>query len=462
MTDPVAAPRHASTLGQYSWAFFDWANQPYFTIVGTAVFAPYFVSTFIGDPVEGQAIWGYMAGLAGFLIAVMSPIAGAIADAAGRRKPWLFAFSITFFIGAMLLWFAEPGAPHGIWFIAFAFVLAGVSMEMNVVFNNAMLPDIAPPHRIGYLSGFGYGIGYVGGFVALIFLFFYVIGPAQYDVAFLPDASLFGLDAEASEPDRFVAPFSAVWYVIFVLPLFLFTPDRPSKKKQLGEAVREGLATLGGTFAKAGRYRNIMLFLGARMIYNDGLSAMYMFGAIYAAGVFAWGTATTSVFVLILIVFATFGAFLGAALDDRIGSKPTLYISVSLLVLGALGSISITSDTIFFVFKVAPVTQGAPFQSLPELVYLFFGALVGMGGGPTQSASRSLMARIAPKGMETEFFGLFAFSGKATVFIAPLIVGLTTHFYQSQRAGLVVVMALLITGLMLLIPVKTERAKALH
>ncbi len=462
MTDISARPRPASKLGQYSWGFFDWANQPYFTIVGVAVFAPYFATTFVGDAVRGQELWGYIGAAAGFIIAMFSPIAGAIADAAGRRKPWLIAGSIGFFIGAMLLWFAYPGAPHGVWFIAAALVLAGISMELNVVFNNAMLPDIAPPNRLGYLSGFGYGIGYVGGFVALAWVIYAFIGPVEYDIAFFPEVPWWGLDGAAHEHNRIVGPIAAVWYAIFVLPLFLFTPDRPSQKLKAGVAIRQGISTFGQTLRKAGRYGNILRFLIARMIYNDGLAAMYMFGGIYAAGTFGWSTGQTSAFVVILIVFAMIGAFLGGVLDDRIGSKRTLYISISFLIIGAVGSVSINADSILFFIPVGAVNPDAPFQSVPELMYLFFGVFVGMGGGPTQSASRSFMARLSPKGMETEFFGLFAFSGKATVFIAPLLVALVTNIYDSQRAGLVVVTALLFVGLFLLIPVRNERAEALH
>lgn len=462
MSETVSGGRPASLLGQYSWAFFDWANQPYFTIVGVAVFAPFFATTFVGDPVLGQELWGYIGAAAGFSIALFSPIAGAIADAAGRRKPWLLAGSLGFFIGAMLLWFAYPGAPYGAWYIAAALVLAGVSMELNVVFNNAMLPDIAPANRIGYLSGFGYGIGYVGGFVALLWIVYAFIGPVEYDIAFLPDVPWWGIDGDAQEHNRIVGPIAAVWYAIFVLPLFLFTPDRVSRSLPPREAIRQGLSTFGKTLRKAGRYGNIVRFLIARMIYNDGLTAMYMFGGIYAAGIFGWSTAETSVFVLVLIVFAMIGAFVGGALDDRLGSKPTLYLAILLLIAGAVGSISIGPDSVLFFIPAAGPQGDAMFASLPEQLYLFFGVLVGMGGGPTQSASRSFMARIAPKGMETEFFGLFAFSGKATVFIAPLMVAIVTSHYDSQRAGLVVVTVLLVLGLLLLIPVKNERAEALH
>ncbi len=452
----------ASRLGQYSWGFYDWANQPYFTIVGTAVFGPYFVRDFIGDPVLGQEIYGYIIAIAGIGVALLSPVLGAIADAAGRRKPWIFVLSIVFVIALASLWYSPPGAPNGIFTVALGLIVASITMELCVVFNNSMLPDVAPANRIGTLSGFGFGIGYVGGFIALAILLLAFSLPATSDIAFLPDAPLFGLDPEQGEHDRIVAPFSALWYIIFAVPFFLFTPDRARRGRSASAAVREGLGQLLQTIIKARNYKNILLFLLARMTYADGLSAMFSFGGIYAAGIFGWSGTTTGLFVLILIVFATVGAFVGGWLDDKIGSKPTLYIALAFLLVGVTGSMSITSDTILFFVPAVGVDPGAPLQSVPELTYLLFGILIGFGSGPTSAASRSLMSRLSPNGMETEFFGLYALSGKATAFIAPLMIAIFTGMFHSQRAGMLVIIVMIVSGFLLLIPVRMQKAKALH
>jgi len=448
--NPLGGPA-ASLEGRIAWAFFDWANQPFFTIVSSFLFVAYFYNVVVGDPVEAQTWQALLLAISGVSIAVLSPIFGAIADVGGRRKPWLLGFSVIFCISVFALWWAEPNATQAqIIQIVCLLIVAGVSMELCVVFNNAMLPSVARADSMGALSGFGFGIGYVGGMVALIFIML---------LFQVPEEPFFGISKEAHEHDRIVGPWAAVWYALFVLPLFLLTPDRPSARKSVGEAVVGGLKTLGNTFGHLRRYKNIALFLFARMIYQDGLSAMFAFGAAYAIGMFAWEGITAGAFGLILLVFAAAGAILGGFLDDKIGPKPTLYIALSLLSAGAILSLSITPESILFGIPVAPADPDDPLLSMPELMYLFAGMLVGIGGGPTQAASRTLMARLAPKGLETEFFGLYALAGKATSWLAPLAIFYLTLTFGAQRPGLFAILAFLFLGWALLVFVKVERAE---
>ncbi|NWG46026.1 MAG: MFS transporter [Alphaproteobacteria bacterium] len=447
---PAARP-----LGQYSWAFFDWANQPYFTIVGSLIFGPYFATFFIADETRGQEILGYTLGLAGLVMALLSPVAGAISDAAGRRKPWMAGLSAVFVLAALAHWWAVPGAPDGIWHIALAVALANVTLEMAVVFNNSMLPTVAPANRLGFLSGFGYGIGYVGGIVALLLLQLAFFLPAEDLVPWPP---LFGIGAEGHAADRLTGPFSAIWYLVFVLPMFLFTPDVPARAIGAGAAIREGLGRLWATLRKLRRYGNIVRFLIARMIFNDGLNAIFVFGPVYAAGLFGWKSGTLSVFGLLVLIFWAVGAFAGGVLDDRLGPKRTLYISLAALMAGSLLGLSLGRESILFGLAVPGVEPGRPLGSLPEQLFLFAGIIMGLGAGPAQSASRSLMARLAPDGMLTEFFGLYALSGKAAAFLAPVLIAVLTGIFDSLRPGLVVIIALLAIGLVLLLPVRIERA----
>lgn len=200
------------------------------------------------------------------------------------------------------------------------------------------------------------------------------------------------------------------------------------------------------------------LFLIARMTYYDGLSAIFAFGGIYAAGTFGWGIETLGAFGIILSIFAASGAFFGGWLDDRIGSKRTILIAVAGLIVGTCVSVSITADTIFFVIDVVPrAPDAAPFSSIGEKIYLAAGVLIGMSGGPAQAASRTFMARLAPPSMMTEFFGLYALSGKATSFIAPFVIAVATSAAASQRAGLYVILGFLAVGFLLLLPVREER-----
>jgi len=453
----------ASRLGQVSWALFDWANQPYFTLVTTFIFAPYFAATYVGDATRGQALWGQTLGYAGLVIAVASPVLGSIADQTGRRKPWLAACAGMFCAAAACLWFAEPGqgAINPLPIIV-AVAAAAAAMEFAVVFNNAMLPSLVSSQRMGTLSGLGWGIGYVGGLLALILMLFFMAADAQTGLTILGRAPVFGLDAARFEADRLAGPFAALWFAVFVIPLFLFTPDMPASGVGARVAVRRGLRQLRVTLGHVRRYRNIALYLVARMLYFDGLSAIFAFGGIYAAGIFGWQIMTLGLFGIILSVFAAIGAFLGGWLDDTIGSKRTIQISVLGLIVATLGSVSIGPDTIFFIIDVAPPQPGAaPFSAVGEQVYLLFGILIGMSGGPAQAASRTLLARLAPPSMMTEFFGLYALSGKATAFLAPLAIAWATVAYSSQRAGLVVIVVFLVVGFMLLVGVEERRAQAL-
>jgi MFS transporter, UMF1 family len=451
----------ASRAGQFSWAFFDWANQPYFTLITTFIFAPYFASGFVGDPVQGQVLWGYTQSIAGLGIAIASPLLGAVADQTGSRKPWLTFFSLLFVIGSALLWNAVPGAPDGPGFIMGAVVCAALGMEFALVFYNAMLPTLVPAKRMGVLSGFGWGIGYVGGLAALFFVLMFLVADAESGVTMIGIKPLFGLDPLLREADRFTGPLAALWYTVFSLPMFLLTPDMPRTPIKAGAAISAGLAQLRATVAKLGSYKNIGLFLVARMTYYDGLSAIFAFGGIYAAGTFGWEITTLAMFGIVLSIFAAIGAFLGGWMDDRFGSKRTILVAVAGLVVGTLASVSITADTIFFFFSVAPPVPGAgPFMSTGEQVYMLAGVLIGISGGPAQAASRTFMARLAPTDMMTEFFGLYALSGKATSFVAPFVIALATSAANSQRAGLFVVVVFLLVGFVLLLPVREERGAA--
>ena len=396
----------ASVRARLSWALFDWANQPYFTLITTFIFFPYFASDFMGDAVRGQSILGLVLGIAGGLIAVLSPILGAISDTSGPRKPWLFVLSAVYVLGCLVLWWAEPGTPQRVIPIAMAIIVSTVAIEAAIVFNNAMLPSLVARGSIGRLSGYAWGLGYLGGLVALFIVLFGFALPGTVDWPFIPDAPLLGLDRAAFEPERMTGPLAALWYVIFVLPLFLFVPDQPRQGKSLSESAVQGLATLWQTLKGLARYKNIAVYLFARMIYNDGIAAIFAFGGVYARGMFGWDLISLGVFGIILAFFAAIGAALGGVLDDKLGSKRTILLAVGGLVLATLGAANITADSVLgFVVTDQGKADGL-FTTAPEQAYLAFSILIGLCAGPSQAASRTFMARLAPPGLTTEFFGL--------------------------------------------------------
>jgi UMF1 family MFS transporter len=453
-----SAPLRPSTkLGRWGWAMFDWANQPFFTVVTTFIYAPFFASHLIGDPVRGQAAWAHLMTVAGFTIAILSPVLGAMADAGGRRKGFLLVFQAITALGCALLWWGVPGTANGVEIAMLAIVLATIGAEFSIVFNNALLPGLVPYSHIGRWSGIGWGMGYSGGIVALLAVIV-ISRPEMAGIATPEGQALFGLDRATFAPERFTGPLSAVWLLIFVLPMFLFTPDTPASGLDRFAAARAGVARLWHTVKALPRYRNPTLFLVAYMIYNDGLAAIIALGGIYAAGTFGWGTTELGIFGILLTIVGAGGAFAGGWLDDRIGSKATIQIAIVLASIAAVGIVSITKTSALYFLDLPPVTPGGGlFASPQEQIFFVFALLVGLSMGPMQAASRTMMSRLAPAGMEGEFFGLFALSGRATTWLAPAVIGVATLWFDSQRPSGFVVMVFMLVGFALLLGVRERR-----
>lgn len=452
----AAAPKRALA----GWALFEWATQPFYTLILTFLFAPYFVSAVAADPARGQHIWGYAAAVAGICVGIASPLLGAVADGGSRRKPWMLAFVAVLAAGMATLWIAEPSSSAArLAIVLLAFIVATVAAESTAVFLNAIMPTLVPSDRIGRLSGIGWGIGYAGGLLSLLLIAGLVVADPATGKTLLGFDPVWKLDAGRREGDRLVGPLSAAWLAVFVIPFFLFVPDNPpvAARPSSGSPFR----TLWGTIRSLPAHRDMLYFLLARAIYADGLSAIFTFGGIYGATLFDWQTGDRGLFGIILVVTGIAGALTGGFLDDRIGPKKLILGALVLLLLATAGILSVTGDRLLFVVEATPkAAGGAMLSSTGEIVFLAFAMLVGAVAAPVQSASRSLLARIAPPEQMAQFFGLFAFSGKVTAFAAPLLIALVTQVSGSQRAGLAVVALFLIAGFLLMLPVRVRAARA--
>jgi UMF1 family MFS transporter len=454
MTVRVASGRKAPQSAILGWLLFDWAAQPFFTLVTTFVYGPFFAAAIAPDPATGQAWWGFATASAGFVIALLSPALGAIADAAGRRKPWIAAFGAVLVVASISLWLGRPG--EGALLVLVAFAIGTIGVEFATVFTNAMMPALVPPHRLGRLSGSGWAMGYVGGLLSLVLTLGFLAADPQTGKTTFGLAPLLGLDPGAREGDRAVGPLAAIWFSVFVLPLFLFTPDEPARLP-LGAAMRRGLKALRTTLKNLPRRPNLSLFLLANMIYVDGLVALFAFGGIYAVGVFGWGTIELGVFGILLTITGTIGAFFGGKLDDRFGPKRVILGSLLILIVAAVAILSIGRDVVAFVVPVAPpIAGGGLYSGTAERIYVGIGLLIGLAAGPMQAASRTLLVRLAPERRLTQFFGLFALSGKVTSFLGPFLVGAVTAFTASQRAGMAVLVAFFAAGALLLARVRVR------
>jgi UMF1 family MFS transporter len=413
----------------WSWALYDFANSAFFTIILTFVFARYFSQSVVGDDVAGTEAWGNIVGLAGLVVAVLAPFLGAIADRTGRRKPWLMCLTLLCVIASAMLWFVRPTVDDFWW--AAVFVGLGIlGAELAFVFYNTMLSDLVSTRRMGRWSGWGWGLGYVGGVLSLVVALFVFVQS---------EGPVLGLDLDRGQAEHVRATFVlvAVWYLVFALPLFAFTPDRPSSGLGAAEAVRAGLRQLAESIRNVRRYGDIFRFLIARMIYTDGLATVFAFGGVYAAGTFDMTQTEVLQFGIAINVTAGLGALALAWVDDWIGGRNTILLSLVGLIIGST-AILIVDDVLWF---------------------WVFAMIVGIFIGPLQSASRSHLARVAPEALRSQMFGLFMFSGKATAFIGPLLVGWVTAAVASQRWGMSTIVAFFVIGFALMLTVPSVERK---
>lgn len=437
----------SSTKRIWGWWWFDWASQPYNTLLITFIFGPYVVSV-IGDGTRAQAIWGYGIGAAGLLIALLSPLLGAIADKSNSRMAFIWLFSVLYVVGAWGLWWSAPDS-FNIWQVMLFFCIGLIGMEFATTFTNAMLPDLAPREQLGKISGSGWAWGYAGGVIALI-LMLALLAEGATGRTLIGISPLFGLDPEAREGTRAVGPLTAIWYAVFMIPFFLWVrePRKPGALS-VGEAARQAWPELKSTLAGLPRHRSLFAFLGSSMFYRDALNGIYTFGGIYAAGVLQWTVIDVGVFGILAAVTGAVFAWLGGKADSRFGPKPVILFNVVVLSLVALGIVFISREMVFGIAV-------GPESNLPDLAFYILGAMIGAGGGSMQAASRTMMVRQAEPGKMTEAFGLYALSGKAMSFMAPLSIGLATDLTGSQQLGILPVIGLFLIGLLLLVWVHPE------
>lgn len=411
---------------EWAWSSFDWANSAFPTVISTFVIAAYFTRGIAPDPVTGQVMWGWMQALVGLAIAALSPLLGAIADAGGRRRVLLLITTLLMAAFTAAIWFAKPEPAYALYALA-CVALATLCFEVGTVFYNAMLPEVATPQRLSRVSGMGWGLGYVGGLVCLVLCLVLLVQP---------DPPLLPLDRDAAEHVRAAPVLVAVWLLVFAWPVLVFVPDppRPDGAPRLGwrRAASAGLSELIVLLRALPGRPAMFRFLIARLFYTDGLNVLFVFGAVFAAGVFGMGFEEILLFGIALNVTAGIGAFAGGWIEERIGAKATVLAALLALMVVGGSMLVVESKSVFWVLGVG--------------LGLFF--------GPAQAGSRSLMAQLAPPGEMAAHFGLFALSGRATSFLGPAMLAIITDATGSQRWGMAVVLVLLGGGAAVLVAVK--------
>lgn len=451
--EPTTKPK--TFRGQLGWVLYQLAASPYFVIINIFVFSNYFQRDVVGDSVQGQVVWGYTQAAAGLCIALMSPALGALADAYGPRKSGLLFWSAVALPAMIAIWYVLPG---DVWLGVAAIIVAAVTMEFAALYHNAMLPSVATEKNVGFMSGIAYSFDYIGS--VLLFIVWLVI----------PSLGLLALLDGPFAHERLSGPLSAIWLIVFSIPFILWTPDRPRTGLSMPAAVAKGLGQLRHTISRVSHYRNVATYLVVRAIYADGMSAVFTFLAGYLGGVFGWPTSKIGIYALIVLTAPIFTSFAGGWIDDKIGSKRAITIGLVMFSLAVLGSISTTPDEYLFFFPVTdalrqqqlpyigPLFAYFDFKEFPEQVSLAFSLVGGAFVGPILASSRTMVARIAPREMMSEIYGLYTLTGKATAFVAPFLVAVVTAQTQSQRAGFAVILVFLVLGLVGLFWVREERA----
>ncbi len=418
----------------FSWSMYDFANQPFTTLVVTFIYGTFFTKVIAENEIVGTMLWSRGITITAIIVALLSPIMGAIADRGGYRKLYLIFWTWVSIIGALILWFPVEGQ---VVFALTAFIIGNVGFEMGGVFCNAFLPEITTKKNIGRVSGYGWSFGYVGGLVALAIALLLFVNP---------DIPIFNLDKTTHEHIRATNIMVAIWFAIFSIPTFLYVNQEKRPKQKIKPMIIESIIQVRNTFRNVRQYKEMTKFLIARLIYNDGLITVFAFGGIYAAGTFGFSFQDILIFGIVLNVAAGLGAFMMGFLDDMIGGKSTIQISNVGLIIACIIAVSAPDRDLFNI--TLPILGSILITG--KSMFWLSGILIGIFSGPNQSASRSLMARFVPKDRENEFFGFFAFSGKATAFMGPFLLGVLTQIFESQRYGIAVVILFLIVGFILL------------
>jgi MFS transporter, UMF1 family len=424
---PLAVATRIKRRVVLAWGLWDWGSSAYSAVITSFVFGPYIVRGVVGDTQPGGLsanTWlGISSATAGLLIALIAPITGQRADAGGHRKRSLAIWS-ALVIAVMLCMYTVKNEPSYLW-IALVLLAAGaVFQEFAVVSYNAMLPQVSTPESIGRVSGFGWSMGYFGGIFLLLICY----------VGFIaPDVGWFGVTSAGGLNIRAVAVFSAAWFAVFAIPVLLAVPEKPPgpKRRRVSFFASYPLL-LSDIKALFRRDRNAVKFLIASALYRDGLAAIFSFGAILAVSVYGLAQSSVLIFGIAANIVAALGALGMGAVEDRIGPKKVIMISLIGLITTAMILLFARGTTMFWIF----------------------GLLLTLWVGPAQASSRSFMARVAPAGREGEMFGLYATTGRAASFLAPGLFALFSGLF-SDRIGIVGIALVLLAGTLLLARVKS-------
>lgn len=462
LTTPAAStPAHLgpARLGPaaWAWALYQGVRDPYVILINIYVFFPYFAVFVVGDAVRGQSVIAEGAKYAGWAVMLIAPLVGATIDRTGRRKPALAFVTAGIALGVAALWFATPiGYPGGLGVVGVMAIFVGITVlfALSETLHNALLLPAAGLRGAGAASGLALAFGNFVSVFMLAFVLWAFALPGKVPWAWVPAAPLFGLDTAAHEHDRITTLIVAGAMVIGSLPLFRFVPDVASTGMRLGAAIRAGVGDLVDLVRQARGASNALIYLGARMIYTDGLTGILLFSGVYGAGRMGWGALELLAYGIILSAVAVIGGLGGGWLDGRIGPKLAVKLELALVIFSQGLTFGMGREELFYqpwpLAEHAPLWDGPMFRTLPEVALLLCSFLTALGVCACYASSRTLMTRVAPPGRTGVFFGLYALAGTATMWLGPMLVEIATDATGSQRLGLLPITGLLVLGLLLM------------
>ena len=432
------------TREQTAWAFYECARNQFYVFINIYVFAAYFTKVVVADSVKGQVLWGYTLSMAAALIAISAPLCGAIADAGGRRKPWIFACLVLAVPSTALLCLVKPHMVSGIAWVMVALILANCGYELSSVFFNALLPRVAPKSRFGSVSGLAYAIA---NFACLgLFILYLIVAHAATGI--LPQGMYY--------EERALALVVALWWVVFSLPLFFVVPDVEGTGEPAATIIRTGLTSLYHSIRTLRQHPAVAGFLLARMVFNEGFIVLMMFQGVLAGGVLGWTAVQLSVMGLALSVAAVAGSFIGGWCDDHIGSRATLRLCIYGLIIGNIMLVFISPSSVMLVHVNPTPIGGGMFPRAADRAFFLVFALIAFAVTGGLVSSRAMLARLSPKDMLNEMFGLYSLSGTATSFMGPLVIAILTGISGNQQTGIAAGLIFLVGGLILLNRVKQD------
>lgn len=394
----------------FVWTLFDFANTSFSIVVVTVIYAVYFKKTVAaGEPI-GDFYWSLATSISMIIVALISPVLGAIADHSAGKKRFLLSFTLLCIISTALLYFVGPGAVF--WGI-FIFVLANIGFEAGLVFYDAFLPEITVAKNYGRVSGYGFGMGYLGSLATLAIAFPFI------------EKNLI----------QITFPISAIFFLLFAIPLFVFLKDNRKKPITKESYLKVGFSRVYNTITHLKYYKNLAVFLLAYFFYIEGVNTVIFFSGNYASTTIGLTDSEVLMFFLTVQTTAIVGSILFGIIADSIGQKKTIIISLLLWIV-----------TVCFAFIVED-----------KSTFYLVGLLAGSVMGATQSTSRSLMTKLTPEDKKTEFFGFYSFFGKSSAVLGPLVFGIVSYLVN-QRIAILSITVFFVIGLFILIKVKDQKS----